>query len=469
MAGPLDKHPIDKLPTKQVDAHQLIQQTPKEDLSLEANSHPKELKKTPGIELTVTKRQDIEKNTNALKMTCKRIVDHICGCPYHLEDIIIGEASIDKEHFVKPSSITLQQQGLALINSIDALTNGASNLVPEKSPFPMEIKYKSAIVDALKEDLAKTKAPFEKVKTALFADSMSVESTEQLLDDTVNLIRNTQNVMVQIDKLKAADTIDWQREEYKAQRKKEEEEARRAHDAEVLPLRAEKQVLDQFDGVITSFSQLPEKLHKAEQLTNPALQELPKFIKRTKDGYEPDPLLSEDDLMLCAAGPIGIAGVVGIAAIRAVGRKANTVKELNPDRPTKDKIDTGLRELSGQVTSLKQQVEFVANYPNTRNPNVNWSTMQQIEALKKAVPQVMPILDELEDLPNKQGTWNLATIRAAMLRAENSPELQQVIQTCTELDTERKALESQINPPKPKQYPYYDPYSSPNKNPYWPY
>lgn len=464
MAAPLDKHP-----TKQADTPQLIPQKPMEDLSIEANSHPKELKKAPGVELTVTKRQDIEKSTNALKMTCKRIVDHICGCPFHPEDIIIGEASIDKEHFVKPNSITLQQQGLALINSIDALTNGASNLVPEQSPFPMEIKYKSAIVDALKEDIAKTKAPFEKVKTALFGDSMSVETTEQLLEDTVGLLRNTQNVMVQIDKLKAADTIDWQREEYKAQRKKEEEEARRVHEAEVLPLRAEKQVLDQFDGVITGFSQLPDKLHNAEKLTDPSLQELPKFIRHTKDGYDPDPLFSEDDAVwLCH--PATAVGLLGMIGVRAIARKANTVKEPNPERPTQDKIDGGLKELSGQITSLKQQVEFVANYPNTRNPNVNWSTMQQIDALKKAVPQVMPILDELEDLPNKQGTWNLATIRASMLKAENSPELQQVIQACKELDTERKALDSQINPPAKSQRNYYDPYgNSPATNPNWPY
>lgn len=458
MVSPLDKQP----PKKEAsDAPTLLPGKPVMDMSLESNRHPKEVKNSPPTEpLTPAKQLQIETSTKEIQKTCKNIVDHICRCRYHPEDIIIGEASIDTQNFVKPDSIILQQQGSALINTLEKLTEGVTNLAPDKTPFPMEFKYKRAIVEALKEDIGKTKAPFEKVKTTLFGDSVSMETTVELLDDTVNLMRNAHNVMVQIDKLKAADTINWQLEEAKAERKRQEEVERKAHEEEVRPLRAEKQVIDQFDGIITGFSQLPDKLHKTEQLTDPSLQELPKYIRHTKDGCEPDPLFRDgDEIMLCHPALTAGLGVVMIG--RAIARKANTVKELNPERPTKEKIDAGLRELSSQIQTLKQQTEFLQNYPTTRNPNANWTTIQQIDTLRKALPQVKPILDELEDLPNKQETWNLATIRACMLRAKNSAELQQVIQTCIELDNERKNLQNQINPPTPKQPRYYDPYGNP--------
>ncbi|MBX9771225.1 MAG: hypothetical protein K2X29_07625 [Candidatus Obscuribacterales bacterium] len=463
MAVPLEK-PNTK--TNPAELPRLMPMKPIEDLFLEANTHPKEvLKKAPeGEPLTPTKQLEIETNAKKIQKSCKDLVDYICRCRYHPEDILIGEASIDTEHFVKPDSITLQQHGVRLITAYGDLTAGTANLVPAQSVFPMEFKYKRPIVDTLKEDISKTSAPFKKVKDTIFSQDVSLETTQQLLDDTVDLVRNTQNVLVQLDKLKAADTINWQQEEAKVERKRLEDEARRVHEEEVRPLRAEKSIIDHFDGLITGFSKLPEQLKKAEALTDPALQELPKYIRHTKDGYEPDPLVSEDDLILCVH-PAGVVGLLGLMGVRAIARKANTVKELNPQRPTKEKINSGLRDLADYAHVLKRQVEDFAAYPTTRNPDASWTTMQQVETLRKALPQVKSTLDELEDLPNKQETWNLPTIRAAMLRAESNADLQQVIQSCSELDNERKNLEMQINPPAPAPRRNANPYGFPN----WPY
>lgn len=456
MSGALEKQ------AKMADAGELqalVPQQAKEDLSIEANKHPKERVKQ-GEELTPTKQLQIETNAREIQKVCKSIVDHICRCRYHPEDIIIGEATLDTEHFVRPDTVVLQQQGLKLIRAHEDLTTGTNNLVPGPTQFPMELKYKRPIVDMLKEDIGKTGAQFNKVKTILFSQDVSLQATQQLLDDTVDLVRQSQNVLTQIDKLKAADTINWQLEEAKAERKKQEEQARKAHEEEVRPLKAEKAVIDKFDGLITGFSKLPEQLKKAEQLTDPALQELPKYIRHTKDGYEPDPLVSEDDaIWLCH--PATAVGLLGMIGVRAIARKANTVKELNPERPTKEKIASGLNELSEQVHVLKSNIESFTKYPTGRNPDASWTTMQKFEALRATLPRIMPVLDELEDLPNKQATWNLPTIRAAMLKAENSTDLQEVIQHCIDLDNERKNLDSQINPPAKQQNRYTNPYGYP--------
>ncbi len=459
MAGPLEKPNAIKGSSE---LPKLMPIKPVEDLSLEANTHPKELiKKAPaGEPLTPSKQLEIETNAKKIQRSCKEIVDYICRCRYHPEDILIGEASLDTEHFVKPDSITLQQHGVRLIKAYEDLTAGTTSLVPAQSTYPMELKYKRPIVETLKEDISKASSPFNKVKDSIFAQEVSLQTTQQLLDDTVDLVRNAQNVLVQIDKLKAAETINWPLEEEKAERKKLEDAARRAHEEEVRPLKVEKAVIDQFDGLIVGFSKLPEQLKKAEQLTDPALQELPKYIRHTKDGYEPDPLVSEDDLILCVH-PVGVVGVLGLMGIRAIARKANTVKELNPERPTKEKIGSGLRELADYAHVLKRQIADFATYPTTRNPDASWTSMQQVEVLRKALPQVMPMLDELEDLPNKQETWNLPTIREAMLKAENNPDLQQIIQSCIELDNERKNLEIQINPPAPPPRRNLNPYGYP--------
>ena len=454
MAGTLEKQ------GKKADAGELQKLVPQqaiEDLSIEANKHPKEQVKS-GEPLTALKQQQIETNAKEIQKVCKNIIDHICRCRYHPEDIIIGEATLDTEHFVKPDTVILQQQGLKLIKAHEDLTAGTTNLAPPASPYPIELKYKRPIVDMLKEDIGKTATEFNAVKTILFSQDVSLQTTQQLLEQTVDLVRKSHNVLVQIDKLKAADTINWPLEEEKVERKKQEEEARKAHEEEVRPLRAEKAVIDQFDGLITGIVKLPEQFERVKKLTDPSLQELPKYIRHTKDGYEPDPLVSEDDAVwLCH--PATAAGLLGVVAIRAIARKANTVKELNPERPTPDKIHSGLQELSDQIHALKGNIESFSLAPTERNPNASWTTLQKLETLRNTLPKVMPVLNELEDLPNKQGTWNLPTIRAAILRAENNDELQQVMQTCSELDNERKNLDSQINPPKPqRRNPYQSPY-----------
>lgn len=457
MASPLEK-PIKK---DSADLLKLVPLKPVEDLSIEANTHPKEVSKAPvGDPLTPSKQLEIEVNSKKLQKSCKDIVDYICRCRYHPEDILIGEASLDTEHFVSPDTITLQQQGVKLIKAYEDLTAGTAKLVPAQSQYPMELKYKRPIVDTLKEDISKTNSPFHNVKTIIFSQDVSLESTQQLLNETVDLVRNTQNVLVQIDKLKTADTINWPLEEEKAERKKVEDEARRAHEEEVRPLRAEKAVIDKFDGLITGFSNLPDQLHKAEQLTDPSLQELPKYIKRTKDGYDPEPLVSEDDLILCVH-PAGVVGVLGLMGIRAIARKANTIKEPNPARPTPEKISAGLKELSNQIQFIKQQSENFYAIPSYRNPDASWTTNQQVETLRRSLPKVQDTLNELQDLPNKVGTWNLPTIRASMLKAEANPDLQEVLNALSALNSERKDLENQINPPPPPKrdrwgftYPY---------------
>lgn len=456
MAGPLDKTDTTK---KALDGYKFMPQKPMLDMSLESNLHPKEAaKKVQQLDpFDLTAKSAIENDAKTIQKTCKNIIDHICGCRYHPEDIIIGEASIDTQHFQKPDPIILQQQALKLGESMEHLARYA-NLGPPETIHPMEAKYKAPIIEALKDDLLKTNMPYGRIKTAVFGDqTFTLETTQTLLDDTVDLVRNAQNVLVQLDKLKTADTINWELEEARAEQKRQEEIAKRAHEEEVKPLKSEKAVIDQVDGLIKGFAQLPDQLHKTEKLTDPSLQELPKFIKKTKDGYPPDPLVSEDDLILCVH-PVGIVGVLGLMGVRAIARKANTIKEANPDRPTPEKITAGLQELSAQVRFLKEQTERFNQTPSGRNPEATWSTMQQFDALRNNLPKVKDNLDELEDLPNKFGTWNLAQIRAAMLRAESNPAMQEVLQAVSSLKNERADLEIQINPPVQPQRrgnPYY--------------